>query len=80
MTALDRYMDLINFRRGFLFDLPPLDPYCDYAEVRSAVEAMGSPENLSMDGELTRAETEDRTNDWIDAMVALDEIERELVA
>ena len=80
MTALDRYMDFINFRRGFLFDLPPLDPYRDYVEVRSEVEAMGTPENLSMDGELNRAETEHRTNEWLDAMQELIWIGEELMA
>lgn len=79
MTALTRYLDEINLRRS-LFGRAPLDPYADYWEVRIEVEALGSPEILAGDGEYSRAETQRRTDEWIDAMLALDEIGEELTA
>ena len=80
MTALIRYLDSINHRRSLFGRRRVLDLYDDYAEVRIEIEALGSPEILSGDGEYTREETEARTNEWIDAMLALDEIEKELTA
>lgn len=79
MKALVRYMDEINHRRS-LFGKAPFDLYADYAEVRAEIEALGSPEILSHDGEYTRAETESRTNEWLDAIRELDSIEAELTA
>jgi len=80
MTALTRYMDFINFRRSFVFGQPPLDVYADYVEVRQEVEAMGTPEILSGDGEYSIDVTAHRTNEWLDAITELNEIEQELVA
>jgi len=79
MKALVSYMDRINAHLA-IFGEAPLDPYRDYAEVRRAVEVLGSPEILSMDGELSRAETEHRTNEWLDAIMELNAIEQELTA
>ena len=79
MKALTGYMDRINAHLA-IFGEAPLDPYRDYAEVRRAVEVLGSPEILSMDGELSRAETEHRTNEWLDAIMELNAIEQELTA
>ena len=79
MTALTRYTDHINLRRAML-GRAPLDVYSDYVELRMEIEALGSPEILAGDGEYSRAETEARTNDWIDAMRELDRIEQELTA
>ena len=79
MKALVRYMDEINYRRS-LFGKAPLDPYADYAEVRIEVEALGDPALLSGDGEYTRAETQRRTDEWLDAMQELNHIEAELTA
>jgi len=79
MKALTEYMAQINAHLA-IFGEAPLDPYRDYAEVRRAVEVLGSPEILTKDGELTRAEVEARTNTWLDAMAELDAIEQELTA
>jgi len=79
MKALTEYMDQINAHLA-VFGESPLDPYRDYAEVRRAVEVLGSPEILTKDGTLTRAEVEARTNTWLDAIAELDRIEQELTA
>ena len=79
MKALTRYMDHINLRRAML-GRTPLDVYADYVELRAEIEALGSPEILGGDGEYSRAETQQRTDNWIDAMRELDKIEQELTA
>jgi len=79
MKALTEYMAQINAHLA-IFGEAPLDPYRDYAEVRQAVEVLGSPEILSKDGELSIDETVERTNTWLDAMAELDAIEQELTA
>lgn len=79
MKALTRYTDHINLRRAML-GRAPLDVYNDYVELRAEIEALGSPEILSGDGEYSVEETRQRTNDWIDAMLELDKIEQELTA
>jgi len=79
MKALTEYMAQINAHLA-IFGEAPLDPYRDYAEVRRAVEVLGSPEILSKDGELSIDETVERTNTWLDAMAELDAIEQELTA
>jgi len=79
MKALTGYMAQINAHLA-IFGEAPLDPYRDYAEVRRAVEVLGSPEILAKDGELTREEVEARTNTWLDAITELDAIEQELTA
>jgi len=78
--ALANYIDRINIRRSLFGGRPPLDVYDDYVELRTEIEALGSPEILAGDGEYTREETQRRTDEWIDAMVELDNIEKELVA
>jgi len=78
MKALTSYLDFINLKRS-LFGEDPLDLYNDFAEVSRTIEILGSPEVLSGNGEYGRAETERRTNNWIDAMYELEEIEKELV-
>jgi len=79
VKALTHYIDHINLRRAML-GRAPLDAYADYAELRAEIEALGSPEILAGDGEYTRKETEDRTNDWIDAIQELNRIEAEVTA
>ena len=79
MKALTGYMAQINAHLE-IFGEAPLDPYRDYAEVRRAVEVRGSPEILAKDGTLSRAEVEQRTNTWLDAITELDAIEQELTA
>jgi hypothetical protein len=79
MKALTRYMDHINLRRAML-GRAPLDVYSDYVELRMEIEALGSPEILSGDGEYPLAESRRRTDEWIDAMRELDRIEQELTA
>ena len=79
MKALTEYMAQINAHLE-IFGEAPLDPYRDYAEVRRAVEVLGSPEILSKDGKLSIDETVERTNTWLDAMAELDAIEQELTA
>jgi len=79
VKALTEYMAQINAHLA-IFGEAPLDPYRDYAEVRRAVEVLGSPEILSKDGKLSIDETVERTNTWLDAMAELDAIEQELTA
>jgi len=79
VKALTEYMAQINAHLA-IFGEAPLDPYRDYAEVRRAVEVLGSPEILTKDGTLARAEVEARTNTWLDAITELDAIEQELTA
>lgn len=78
MNALDIYLDQINARRA-LFGLGPLDPYADYVELRTEVEALGSPEILSGDGEYPLEESRRRTDEWLDAMDKLVRIGEELM-
>jgi hypothetical protein len=79
MKALISYLDFINLRRS-LFGQDPLDLYNDYAEVRRTVENLGSPELLSGNGEYPLEESRRRTDNWLDAMAELDNIEKELMA
>jgi hypothetical protein len=79
MKALNSYLIEINYHRGRL-GLGILDLYNDYAGVREIVEEMGSPEILSGNGEYPLEETRRRTDNWLDAMAELDNIEKELVA
>ena len=76
-NALTNYMNQINFKRS-LFGEAPLDPYTDFAEVYTQIDSLGSPEILSMDGELSIDEVAERTNMWIDAIYQLKEIEKEI--
>jgi len=78
MKALVQHIDRINLKRS-LFGADPLDLTHDIVEIREALEAMGDPAALSADGEYSRAETERRTNEWIDAITQLKEYEKELV-
>jgi hypothetical protein len=77
MKALDIYLNEINDRRA-LFGLAPLDLRKDFEEVYAEVNALGSPEILSKDGELSTGETRGRTNFWLDAMTDLDEVYEEI--
>ena len=79
MNALVAYLDSINARRA-LFGREPYDAYRDYVEVRTEVEALGSPEILSKNGTLSIDETAERTNEWLDAMQELIWIGEELMA
>lgn len=78
MQALTNYLDQINYRRS-LFGKAPLDLYADYVEVRTQVEALGSPEILSGDGEYPLEESRRRTDEWLDAMQELKDIGKELM-
>jgi len=71
MKALTEYMEQINAH---------LDPYRDYAEVRLAVEELGSPKILTKNDTLTQEEVVARTNKWLDAIAELDAIEQELTS
>jgi len=77
--ALVNYVDFINYRRS-LFGHEPWDVYDNYAELREEIDVLGDPEILSGDGEYSRAETQRRTDDWLDAMAELDRIGQELMA
>jgi len=77
MTPLDIYLIQINDRRALL-GLDPLDLHEDFMEVHAEIDALGSPELLSKDGELSTTETRERTNFWLDAMVDLNEIYEEI--
>jgi len=69
-------MDKFNAKRK-LFDMKELMLPNDLAEIRMMMEVEGSPEILSMDGEISREAVEKRTNFWIDAMTQLNAYEEE---
>ena len=77
MKALINHINRINLKRS-LFGADPLDLTYNIVEVREALEAMGDPAALSADGEYSRAETERRTNEWLDAITQLNEYEKEI--
>ena len=77
MKALINHIDQINFKRS-LIGFDPLDLTADIVDIRHMLEAMGDPAALSGDGEYNRAETERRTNEWLDAITQLNEYEKEL--
>ena len=75
-NALNIYMEQINSKRA-IFGKEPLDLHADFDDIYVEVDALGSPEILSGDGELPIDMVEARTQLWNEAMDALDKIERD---
>jgi len=73
---LQLYMDKFNAKRK-LFDMPDLMLENDFPEILAMMEVEGSPEVLSMDGEISVKAYEKRKNFWSKAMLQLKAFEEE---
>jgi len=73
---LQLYMDKFNAKRK-LFDMKELMLENDFPEILAMMEVEGSPEVLSMDGEISVKAYEKRTNIWLAAMEQLKAFEEE---
>jgi len=73
---LQLYMDKFNAKRK-MFDMKQLMLPNDLPEIRRMMEVEGSPEVLSMDGEISVKAFEKRYRIWLAAMEQLDAFEKE---